>query len=119
MIESQWVFILAILLFLIGLYGVLVKRNLIKIVIGLMIMEYAINLIFALIGYRTGGTSPISFSTAAENAKAIFVDPLPQALVLTAIVIGLGTTALLVSFAVRIFEKYDTFDVRKIRKLRG
>ena len=111
------VFILAILLFLIGLYGILVKRNLIKIVIGLMIMEYAINLFFALVGYREGGTAPILSEGFTENV--IFVDPLPQALVLTAIVIGLGTTALLVSFAVRIYEKYDTFDVRKIRKLRG
>lgn len=110
------VFILAILLFLIGLYGILVKRNIIKIVIGLMIMEYAINLIFALFGFREGGTSPI-LSEGFESA--FFVDPLPQALVLTAIVIGLGTTALLVSFAVRIYEKYESFDVRKIRKLSG
>ena len=107
-------FILAILLFLIGLYGVLVKRNLIKMIIGLMIMEYAINLIFALMGYIKEGTAPI-FKAKITN----YVDPLPQALVLTAIVIGLGTTALLVSFAVRIYKKYDTFDVRKIRKLRG
>jgi multisubunit Na+/H+ antiporter MnhC subunit len=107
-------FVLAIVLFLIGLYGILVKRNLIKIVISLMIMEYAINLIFTLIGYREGATSPI-----VTGEWKHFVDPLPQALVLTAIVIGLGTTALLVSFAVRIYEKYDTFDVRKIRKLRG
>ncbi|UCG54900.1 MAG: NADH-quinone oxidoreductase subunit K [Dehalococcoidia bacterium] len=111
------VYILAILLFLIGLYGIIVKRNLIKIVISLMIMEYAINLLFALIGYRDGGTAPIH--SEGLNDMVIFVDPLPQALVLTAIVIGLGTTALLVSFAVRIYEKYDTFDVRKIRKLRG
>ena len=110
-------YILAILLFLIGLYGILVKRNLIKMVIGLMIMEYAINFFFALVGYRQGGTSPIFTKELAANAT--LVDPLPQALVLTAIVIGLGTTALLVSFAVRIYEKYDTFDVRKIRKLRG
>jgi len=52
-------FVLAILLFLIGLYGVLVKRNLIKMIIGLMIMEYAVNLIFTLVGYRSGGTAPI------------------------------------------------------------
>ena len=107
-------FLLAILLFLIGLYGVLVKRNLIKMIIGLMIMEYAINLLFALIGYVKDGTAPI-----IKEGMAIYVDPLPQALVLTAIVIGLGTTALLVSFAVRIYEKFNTFDVRKIRKLRG
>jgi multicomponent Na+:H+ antiporter subunit C len=110
-------YILSILLFVIGLYGVLVKRNLIKIIIGLMIVEYAVNLFFTLIGYRNGGTPPII--TKGMGEQIVFVDPLPQALVLTAIVIGLGTTALLVSFAVRIYEKYNTFDVRKIRKLRG
>ena len=111
-------YILAILLFLVGLYGVLVKRNMIKLVIGLIIMEYAVNLMFVLVGFRKDGTAPI-LTESAEAQTQIFVDPLPQALVLTAIVIGLGTTALLVSFAVRIYEKYDTFDIRKIRKLRG
>jgi len=47
------------------------------------------------------------------------VDPLVQALVLTAIVIGLATTALIVAIAIRIYEKYGTFDITKIRKLRG
>jgi multicomponent Na+:H+ antiporter subunit C len=111
------VYILAVVLFLVGLYGVLVKRNLFKILIGLAIIEYAVNLLFALIGYRQGGTVPIWME--GMKTTAVFVDPIPQALVLTAIVIGLGTTALLAAVAVRIYEKYDTFDVRKIRKLRG
>ena len=104
------------LLFLIGLYGVLVKRNLIKIIIGLSIMEYAVNLFFVLIGYRQGATAPI---ITKGFEKAHFVDPLPQALVLTAIVIGLATTALLIAIAVRIYAKYGTFDVREIRRLKG
>ncbi len=111
------VYTLAIVLFLVGLYGVLVKRNLVKILIGLSIIEYAVNLLFALIGYRQGGAAPIR--TPGLAADTVFVDPIPQALVLTAIVIGLATTALLAAVAVRIYEKYDTFDVRKIRKLRG
>lgn len=110
------IYLLCILLFAIGLYGALVKRNLIKIVIGLIIMEYATFLFFAVIGYREGGLPPIITKTFGE---ALFVDPLPQALVLTAIVIGLATTALIVSIAVRIYEKYGTFDIREIRKLKG
>jgi len=47
------------------------------------------------------------------------VDPLPQALVLTSIVIGLGVTALVISLAIRIYEKYGTFDITKIKRLRG
>lgn len=109
-------YLLCALIFVIGLYGALVKRNLIKIIIGLTIMEYAIFLFFALIGFRIGATAPI---ITKGFEKALFVDPLPQALVLTAIVIGLATTALIVSIAVRIYEKYGTFDIREIRKLKG
>jgi multisubunit Na+/H+ antiporter MnhC subunit len=104
------------LLFLIGLYGVLVKRNLIKIIIGLAIMEYSLNLFLALIGYVRGGTVPI---LSQDLKTSVFVDPLPQALVLTAIVIGLATTALLLAVAIRIYKKYHTFDIREIKRLKG
>lgn len=62
------------------------------------------------------GRSPI-LSSDVEIVN--MVDPLPQALVLTAIVIGLATTALLVALAMRIYEKYKTFDITKIKELRG
>lgn len=110
-------YLLSGLLFAIGLYGVLVKRNLIKIIIGLTIMEYAIFLFFAVIGYVEKGKPPIIIKGLEKGV--VFVDPLPQALVLTAIVIGLATTALVVSIAVRIYERYGTFDVREIRRLKG
>ena len=51
--------------------------------------------------------------------KAKFVDPLPQAIVLTAIVIGLATTAMLMAIAIRLYKKYNTFDIRKIASLKG
>lgn len=110
------IYLLSILLFVVGLYGVLVKRNLIKMIIGLIIMEYAVFFFFTLVGYREDAAAPI---ITKGFEKALFVDPLPQALVLTAIVIGLATTALIVSIAVRIYEKYGTFDIREIRKLKG
>ena len=110
------IYLLCALLFVIGLCGVIIQRSLIKIIIGICIMEYAINLFFVLIGYKEGGVAPII--TKGENLS-IFVDPLPQALVLTTIVIGLGTTALLVSIAIRIYHKYGTFDIDKIKKLKG
>lgn len=110
------VYFLCLVLFCIGLYCVLRKRNIIKIIIGLGIIEYAVNLFFVLIGYRAGGRAPI---LAKDQAVLNMVDPLPQALVLTAIVIGLATTALLVGIAIRIYEKYGTFDITKIRKLKG
>ena len=109
-------YILCFILFCIGLYGVLRKRNIIKIIIGLGIIEYAVNLFFVLIGYRTHGRAPI---LAKDQVILNMVDPLPQALVLTSIVIGLAVTVLIVAIALRIYEKYGTFDITKIRRLRG
>jgi multisubunit Na+/H+ antiporter MnhC subunit len=110
------VYILTIFLFLVGLYGVVAKRNLIKIVIGLAIMEYSVNLFLIQIGYVKGGKAPI---LTEDVSTKVFVDPLPQAMVLTAIVIGLATTALLLAIAIRIYKKYGTFDIREIKNLKG
>jgi multisubunit Na+/H+ antiporter MnhC subunit len=104
------------MLFALGIYCILRKRNIIKIIIGIIIAEYAVNLFFVLVAYRFKGRAPI-FSPEVEISN--MVDPLPHALVLTAIVIGLATTALLVGLAMRIYEKYGTFDITKIRELRG
>lgn len=109
-------YLLPIILFLVGLFGVLTKRNLIKMIISVSIIDYALFLLLALIGYRSEAMPPIELK-GVEYVK--FVDPLPQAIVLTAIVIGLATTALLVGIAVRIYQKYGTFDIEKIRKLKG
>ena len=118
---------LCFLLFMIGLYCAVVKKNLVKIVIGLAIMEYAVNLFLIMLGYRAGGTAPIigrsDLQAGADRIAAHFinnaVDPLPQALVLTSIVIGLGSLALLISICIRIYDKYGTFDITEIRRLRG
>ena len=108
------------LLFLIGLYGVACKKNLIKIVIGFIIMDYAVNLFLILVGFRKDGIAPILEKSMDIKAFASqSVDPLPQAMVLTAIVIGLAVTALMVALCVRIYERYGTFDITKIRKLKG
>jgi len=118
---------LCFLLFVIGLYCVLVKKNMVKIVIGIMVMEYAVNLFLIMLGYRSGGIAPILDPTRVEpgtsNVIASFintsVDPLPQALVLTAIVISLGSLALMISICIRTYEKYGTFDITEIRRLKG
>lgn len=110
------IYLMCLTLFCVGVYCIIVKKNLIKIIIGIAIVEYAVNLFFILVAYRMHGRSPIL--SPVQVVKDI-VDPLPQALVLTAIVIGLATTALIVSIAVRLYEKYGTFDITKIRRLKG
>jgi multicomponent Na+:H+ antiporter subunit C len=115
------------LLFVIGLYCALIKKNMVKIVIGIMIMEYAVNLFLIMLGYRAGGVAPIidkgHIQAASGMLKSTFVnasvDPLPQALVLTAIVISLGSLALMISICIRTYEKYGTFDITQIRRLKG
>ena len=109
-------YILCLTLFCVGLYCILRKRNIIKIIVGVIIAEYAVNLFFVLVGYRMDGRSPIY---ASEADILNMVDPLPQAVVLTSIVIGLASTALMVALAMRIYGKYGTFDITKIRELRG
>jgi multicomponent Na+:H+ antiporter subunit C len=105
-----------IVLLLIGIYAIVTKRNLIKIAIGFAIIEYAINLLFALIGFKKNAIAPI---ITRLDMPHNFVDPVPQALVLTAIVIGLGTTAMLLSIITRIHDRYKTYDISEIKKLKG
>ena len=114
------IYLLAFGVLLVGLYAVVAKRNLVKIIVGVLIIDYAVNLILLLVGYRSGGQAPIVEKHQAPEAfAASAVDPLPQAMILTSIVIGLGLTALMVAMAVRLHEKYGTFDVGRIRKLKG
>jgi multicomponent Na+:H+ antiporter subunit C len=109
-------YVLCFVLFLVGLYGIMTKRDLVKIILSSGIMGYACNLMLVLFGYRRGAVYPI-----LEKGKeaAAMVDPLPQALVLTSIVIELGVTALLAALAIRLFQKYRTYDITKIRRLSG
>ena len=110
------IYLLCLILFCCGLYCILRKRNIIKIILGIIIAEYAVNLFFILVAYRMEGRSPILLS-GVEIVN--MVDPLPHALVLTSIVIGLATTAMLIVLAMRIYEKYGTFDITKIKELKG
>jgi len=128
------------LLFGIGVYMVL-HRDLIKIIIGFSFIGHAVNLTIVTSGIFTGTLVPILKDVINENADFIFtddflngylapiikgvtennmfVDPLTQALVLTAIVIGFATTAIMLTLAYRINEEYGTTDVDELRRLRG
>lgn len=114
------VYALCLVLIAIGLYGVVVKKNVVKIVISLAIIEYGINVLMVLIGYRSGGCAPIlkEGMTAAALAGTA-VDPLPQALVMTTIMINLGMLILMVALCIRLYERYGTFDITEMRRLRG
>jgi len=100
-------------IFCIGLYCVIAKRNLLKIIIGLDIMEGAVLLLLVASGYREGGVPPIL------PASGPMVNPIPQAFTLTAIVVGASFTALALSFVIMLHRHYGSVDIDKIRGLRG
>jgi len=111
-------YICCIVLLTLGLYTIVVKRNILKTVIGLCLIDYGINLLIVSIGYNEGGTAPIF--TAGELASgAYFVDPIPQALTLTSIVIGACVMAMALAIVIKLYSQYQTLDPQEIRRLRG
>ena len=103
----------AFLLIFIGLAIIVLKKNLIKIVIGMGIVDSGINLLLISIGYRNGATTPIFTDGAAK-----FVDPIPQA-TLTSIVIGACVSALALSLVIKINEHYGSIDSDEVRRIKG
>lgn len=105
--------VISILLFFIGLYGILSRRNIIKSVISIIIMETAIILFFLSMHFNEASVPPIgqSFSTPVA-------DPLPQALMITTIVIGIAITAVALVMANSVYHKYGTSNWRELRLAR-
>ena len=111
-------YVASVFLIVLGLYTILTKKNLIKIVLGMGIVDYGINLLIVSVGFNDGGTAPIF--TISELAKgAYFVDPVPQALTLTSIVIGACVDAMALSLVVMLYRQYKTANADEIRRLRG
>lgn len=95
-------------LFLIGMFGILTRKNIFKILMSINILQTGVNLLIIGLGYLPNGKAPIV--TEGSHNLALFVDPLPQALILTSIVIGFGTTALGLVVALRYHKKHKTID---------
>jgi multicomponent Na+:H+ antiporter subunit C len=103
-----------ILLMLIGLYGIIIKKNLIKKIIGLSIVQTAIILFFISIGAKQGATIPIIHRYQDADHPAVqaidFINPLPHVLMLTAIVVAVATLGVALALAIRIYQIYGTLD---------
>lgn len=110
---------IGILVILIGLWGLLTQKNLIKIVIGFALFDTGIHIVMVSIGYIKNRTAPIIDSAVdMNNAENLVVDPIPQALVLTAIVIGLGITALMLSYVLKMYQKKKSLDITNYKDLK-
>jgi multicomponent Na+:H+ antiporter subunit C len=103
-------FIAVAALIIVGLYAVVFRKNLIKIIIGITIVESGVNLFLITLGYREGSIAPI-YTSSPGGLMSL---PVPQALTLTSIVIGVAVLALMLSLVIHIYRHYNTLDVRKI-----
>jgi len=99
-------------LILIGLWGMLTHRNILRIIIGFSLVDTGIHIVIVSIGYVTNGTAPIIDSALnPTEALSLVVDPIPSALVVTAIVIGLSVTAVMLAYAIRLYETKKTLSI--------
>jgi multicomponent Na+:H+ antiporter subunit C len=103
----------AVVLFCIGLYVVIAKDNLIKKFLGLNIMETAVFSFIVALGVVEGGDAPIM----GPDARPPFTNPVPQALVLTGIVVAVSTTALALALIIRIYRQCGTIEADELREM--
>jgi multicomponent Na+:H+ antiporter subunit C len=117
-------YLAAVALFCIGLFTVLTRRNLIKMVMGLSLMEASTYLFMISLAYRAKSTAPVLYNpplgkTAEDLVHGDVADPVLQNFCLTAVVIGVAVTAVFLSVVVRIAQHYRTLDADKVREMRG
>ena len=108
---NYWVF--AVLL-MAGMYAVMSRANLIKKLIGMSLFQAAVFLLYISMDKVEGGTAPILRDGVAQQ---VYSNPVPQVLILTAIVVGIATLALGLSIVVRISEEYGTVEEDELRRL--
>ena len=106
---NYWV---VIMLMMLGMYVVMANPNLVKKVVGLNIFQTAVFIFYISLGEREGATAPI-----LDDAFTFYVNPLPHVLILTAIVVGVATTALALALIVRIHRAYETIEEDEIDTL--
>lgn len=113
------VMITGMLLIIIGFWGLITKNNMIKMIISMGIAETGLQLVMIATGFITGRTAPILDAAVSKlHAVQQVVDPVPQALVLTSIVIGVAVNALILTFVIRIYQRKHSLNIRDDRELR-
>ena len=108
---NYWI---VIILMMIGFYALIARGNLVKKVVGLNVFQASVFLLFISMGKVTGGTAPI-----LGEGFELYSNPLPHVLILTAIVVGVATTALGLALIVRIKEAYGTIEDDELDRLDG
>lgn len=107
---NYWMFVI---LMMTGLYITVSRGNLIKKIIGLNIFQAAVFMLYISMGKITGGTAPVLI----EDPDAVYSNALPHVLILTAIVVGIATTAVALALSLRIRETYGTIEEDELTKI--
>lgn len=116
MIDNRTLYIFSTILFLIGIFGAITNKNLMKILVSISVVETASNIFLVSIGYIKNSKPPI-LDANMEKISVVSLnisDPLPHALVLTSIVIGVGTTAVGIGLCIRLFQHYRSLNINRM-----
>lgn len=109
-----WNYWVVIVLMMIGLYTVISRKNLVKKIMGINIFQVSVIMLYITMAKVRGGTAPII--PAHADAPVVYSNPLPHVLMLTAIVVGVATTAVASTLAIRIYEAYGTVEEDRIAR---
>ncbi len=112
---GRYVYFITVLLLVIGLYGTLAKRNLVKKLIGMSILQTAIFLFYIEGAAKVGATVPV-ISPLIGNDPAMYINPLPHVFILTGIVVAISTTGVGLAFMIAIYRAYHSLDEKVIMK---
>ena len=107
---DRWAYVLTVVLLMLGLYGMLFKRNLVKKLIGMNIFQCAIILFYLVIAYKRDGSVPVWDATGVGTAAAQYINPIPHGLMLTAIVVSVATTGVGLALLMTIYRKFGTLE---------
>lgn len=119
-ISSQLHYWLSAALLLIGLYGMLAKPNLVRKLMAMNILQVAVIMFFISLAAKSGATVPIAVEGDEARVATAYVNPLPHALMLTAIVVSVSTTGVALALLIRIHRRYGTLnEVELLEKLRA
>ena len=105
-IAAHWNYYLVIILMMLGFYAVIARGNMVKKMVGLNIFQTSVFMLYISVGKIDGGTAPI----LTGDSASVYSNPLPHVLILTAIVVGVATTAVGYALIIRIYEAYGTIE---------
>ena len=112
-IAAQWNYYVVIILMMLGFYAVIARGNMVKKMVGLNIFQTSVFMLYISVGKIDGGTAPI----LTGDPTSVYSNPLPHVLILTAIVVGVATTAVGYALIIRIYEAYGTIEDDEVAML--